>query len=144
MKTLLAILALALISLMPAAFADEHSKMGDKIMEKAHNGAHVVVFYSDTCGSCKIMDPVMKEAMGALNAEKYQVVKFDFSTAETIEATKTLAAEKNVDAVLQKYGAKTGFAIVLNSNGEEVGKLTKADNSAEMAAKISGAILGGA
>ena len=52
-----------------------------------------VVFYSDTCGSCKILEPKMEAAMQAVNMDKINVVKFDFSNKETIEATKMLAAE---------------------------------------------------
>ena len=149
MKSFLTILALALIALMPAAFADNHA-MKDKMKDKMADAtmtevmakkSNVVVFYSDTCGSCKIMEPKMMEAMGVVNMDKINVVKFDFSNKETIEATKLMATKNNVDAKLQEYGAKTGFALVLDNDGNELAKITKADSSAEIAAKLTAGAL---
>lgn len=142
MKAFLTIMALGLIALMPAAFAMEghDAAMEDKMMKK---DVHLVVFYSDTCGSCKIMEPKMMEAMNVINKESFNMVKFDFSNAETIEATRSLAAENNVDSTLQKYGAKTGFAVLVDSEGNELAKITKDDDAATIANKITNSILSG-
>lgn len=139
MKTLLT-LAFALIAFIPQTFAMDGAMHKDEAM---HDSAAVkaVVFYSDNCGSCKILEPRMIEAMKAINADKVDVVKFDFSTKETISATKAMATEKGVDAVLQKYGAKTGFVVLLDKEGNEVNKLKVDDDAADIAAKVVKAIV---
>ena len=96
-----------------------------------------VVFYSDSCGSCKILDPRMKAALNAINPAEIEVVKFDFSNKETIEATKVLAATAGVENILQEYGAKTGFIVLVNEAGEVVEKLTKQDETADIAGKLA-------
>jgi len=83
----------------------------------------------------------MMKAMQAVNTDKVDVVKFDFSSKDTIAATKILATEKGVDAVLQSYGVKTGFVVLLDKNGQEVDKLKVDDNAADIAAKITKAIV---
>ncbi len=139
MKTLLTIIALALMALMPAAFADDHGMM-DK-MEKTNAKVNAVVFYSDTCGSCKILEPKMKEAMGVINIDRVNVVKLDFSNSETIENSKIKAAENGIDSTLLAYGTKTGFVILVDDAGNEITKLTKDDSSADIATKITAAAL---
>jgi len=137
MKSLLLTLALALVAFVPQSFAMDDT-MHNK-MEAAPVKA--VVFYSDTCSSCKILGPQMMKAMQAVNTDKVDVVKFDFSSKDTIAATKILATEKGVDAVLQSYGVKTGFVVLLDKNGQEVDKLKVDDNAADIAAKITKAIV---
>lgn len=135
MKTLLT-LAVAIMAFVPTAFAmDKNETMKEQVAVKA------VVFYATNCGSCKILEPRMEEAMAAINANKIDVVKFDFSSKETIEATKALANEKNVNDTLQQYGAKTGFVVLLDQDGNEVNKLKVDDSSADIAAKIVKAIV---
>ncbi len=139
MKSLLTILALALIAVMPAAFANDHS-MADK-MDKDVKKLDVIVFYSDTCGSCKILEPKMMDAMAVLNNDSFNVVKFDFSNKQTIETTRKLAKDNDVDATLQEYGAKTGFVVLLDNDGNEIEKLTVKDSAADIAAKLTSSVL---
>jgi thiol-disulfide isomerase/thioredoxin len=140
MKTSLLTLAFAFMAFIPTVFAMDGAAHKDMAMEKTAK-ITAVAFHSDSCGSCKILGPRMKEAMKAVNADKINLVKFDFSNAKTTAATKTLAAEKGVDSVLQQYGAKTGFIVLLNNHGKEVGKLKVDDTSADIAAKIAKAIV---
>ncbi len=134
MKFTLMTLAMAFMALIPNAHAmDEHS-MADKAALSA------VVFYSDSCGSCKILDPKMKKALNAVNQDKLDIVKFDFSNREKIEATKALAASKHLNGTLQKYGAKTGFVVLVNHNVDVVETLKASDDTGELAAKIAKAI----
>ena len=139
MKSLLAIMALALMAVMPAAFADDHAMM-DK-MEKEAAKVNAVVFYSDTCGSCKILEPKMIEAMGVINMDRVNVVKLDFSNSDTIEKSKMMAAENGVNSTLQSYGAKTGFVVLVDDAGNEIDKLTKADSAEDIAAKVTASAL---
>ena len=135
MKTLLT-LAVTIMAFIPTVFAmDKNKTMNEQ------NAVKAVVFYAANCGSCKILEPRMEEALQAINKDKVEVVKFDFSSKETIEATKALANEKNVNDILQQYGAKTGFVVLLDKEGKEVSKLKVDDNSADIASKIVKAIV---
>ena len=96
-----------------------------------------VVFYSDSCGSCKILEPRVKEAMGAINQDRVEVIKLDFSNKDTIEATKTLATTAGVNDILQEYGAKSGFVVLVNKDGEVIEKLTKKDETSDIAGKLA-------
>lgn len=99
-----------------------------------------VAFHSDTCGSCKILGPRMMKAVEIINKDKLDIIKFDFTNKETIEKTKILASDNNVDTILQKYGAKTGFVILINSKGNIVDTLKVDDDTASIASKIVTAI----
>ncbi len=99
-----------------------------------------VAFHSDNCGACKILGPKMKQAMGAVNMEKIDVVKFNFTDAASIEETKALAVKKGVNDVLTKFGAKTGFVALVNGKGEITDKLNASDSVADIAAKLARAI----
>ena len=136
MKTTLLTMAFALLAFIPQVFA-----MDGTVEATKEAPIKAVVFYSDSCGSCKILEPNMMKAMGAINTDKIDVVKFDFSNKDKIAATRTLAADKGVEATLQQYGAKTGFVILLNDKGEEVGKLKVDDDAAAIAAKVTAAII---
>ena len=141
MKTALLTMAIALMAFIPQGFAMDGT-MNKEMAEKSATPVTAIAFHSDNCGSCKILGPRMKEAMKAVNTDKVNVIKFDFTNKETIAATKTLASEKGVDNVLQQYGAKTGFVILLDKDGNEVDKLKVDDNTADIATKIVKAIVG--
>ncbi len=138
MKLTILTLALVVLAGIPqiAKAMDTHAQSG----EMSKPVVTAVAFHSDNCGSCKILGPKMMKAMGAINKDKISVVKFNFTDKETIAATKTLAASKGVNDVLQQYGAKTGFVVLLNAEGEEVDKLTVNDSTADIAAKMAKAI----
>ncbi len=136
MKTLLT-LAFAVLAFIPQTFAMDNHEMA----EKADPAVKAVVFYAVNCGSCKILEPRIEEAMKAINMNTVDVIKFDFSNKEAIESTKQLAASKNVEAVLNQYGAKTGFVVLIDQNGNEINKLKVDDDTAEIASKIVKAVV---
>ncbi len=145
MKFSLLMAAFALIMAFPlTAKAFDNEKMpklqaASETMEAEMSDPAIkaVMFYSDTCGSCKILDPRVTEAMAIINPEKIELVKFDFSNKETITATRALATSKNIDGVLQEFGAKTGFVVLVNNKGEVVERLTKKDETADIAGKLA-------
>lgn len=139
MKATLLTLAFAVLAFIPQVFAMNHGDHAEKMAAPAP-AATAVIFFSESCGSCKILDPVMKEAMQAINTDKVDVVKFDFTNKDTIAATRTLASEKNVEATLQKYGAKTGFVVLLDAAGNEVDIVKVDDNATDIAVKLVKAI----
>jgi thiol-disulfide isomerase/thioredoxin len=127
-------LAMAFITFTPIANAmDEH-----EMVVKAPVTA--IMFYAENCGSCRILDPKIKEAVYAINQDKVDIVIFDFSNSKKIEETKALAASKGLESILQKYGAKTGFAVLVNSNGDILETLKASHETPEIAAKMASAI----
>lgn len=145
MKILLT-LAFAVLAFMPKAQAldETHPKpeIDNKpaIMVEAQN-VRAVAFHSDNCGACKILAPKMKAAMMAINTDKIDMVKFDFTSKETIEASKALATDQDLGGLLQKFGAKTGFVTLVDSDGQIIDTIGKDDTEAEIAAKLVTAIV---
>ena len=135
MKLTIFILAFAILAIIPQAFA-----MDDTTKIMAEPTLKAIAFHSDSCGSCKILGPKMKDAMGAINQDRIDVVKFDFTNKETIAKTKELANSKGVNNILQQFGAKTGFVVIVNKDGNVVDKLKVNDSTAEIAAKLAKAI----
>ncbi len=116
----------------------ETKSTAEDVMEKP--AIQAVVFYSDTCGSCKILEPRMESAMAIINPSKVEAVKFDFSNSTSTEATKILAANKNVSNVLNQYGARTGFVVLVNGQGDVVDTIKVDHDTAEIAAKLATAV----
>ena len=125
-----------------AVKSEAQTMQKDAMMEKEMQAEiaptiKAVMFYADNCGSCKILDPKLQEAMTIINDEKLELVKFDFSNKDKIAMTRDLAKNAEVDNILQEYGAKTGFVVLVNQKGEVVEKLTKKDDTAEIAGKLA-------
>lgn len=132
MKLSILTLAFAILAFIPLSQA----------MDKKASMANIkaVVFFSETCSSCKILEPRLTEAMNVINPDKLQIVKFDFTDKKKIMATKELAEKQNVNDILQKYGARTGFVSLVNKDGQEVDLINVDDNTADIAAKLAKAI----
>ena len=99
-----------------------------------------VAFHSDNCGSCKILGPRLMEVSKAIDTDKFEIIKFDMTNKKSFAETKQLAMEKNVDNILEKYGKKTGFIVLVNDQGEQVDILKVDHDVDEMTAKIKLAI----
>lgn len=99
-----------------------------------------VAFHSDSCGSCKIIGPRMMEALAIINPAKVSIVKFDLTNEQSISETRKLAEKANVANILEQYGTKTGFVVLVNSAGEVVDTIKVDHDAAEMASKIAMAI----
>ncbi|NCO03360.1 MAG: hypothetical protein GW903_04140 [Alphaproteobacteria bacterium] len=145
MKSLLT-LAFAVLAFMPKAHAmddmDTKKMMDEKpAMTAEAPKVKAVVFYSDSCSACKVLGPKMEQAMQAINMDKIAVVKLDFSSKETIEATKVLATDEELGGLLQKFGAKTGFVTLVGSDGQIIDTIGKDDTESQIAAKLVTAIV---
>lgn len=136
MKFTLFTMAFALLAILP--FSAQAGEQTTK--DEASPLITAVSFHSDHCGSCKAIAPRMGTAKQIINPDKLSIVKFDFTSKESIEATNALAKEKDVDSLLQKYGARTGFIVLIDNAGKEVDKITVDDDTAEIAAKLATAI----
>ncbi len=153
MKKLLSILALILVSFAGTAsamdawtkkpmpkIATQGSTMSETAMAQ-RAPVTAIMFFSQQCTSCKILDPRMKKAMQAVNTDKINVVTFDFSNKDAIAQTRTTAEENGLSDVLQSYGAKTGYVVLLDASGKEIDKIKVDHDEKEIANKLTNAII---
>lgn len=128
MKTIMAVVLLSLFSI-PALKAQ-----ADDMTAKPA----AVIFYSDYCGQCRILEPKWKQALQDIEPA-IDVVTFDYTDRERIMASKELAAEHDLTALQKKYGAKTGF-VILVKDGEEKAMITASDSIEDMKTKVRNTI----
>lgn len=125
MKTLMTLAFVAIIGLVGTtihthAMDKEHMMKGEK--------PTIIMFHADTCGKCKILGPKVKGAVNSLDKNSVNIVKFDYTNRATINSSKELAAEKGLVNLQKKYGAKTGFAVIVDSHGHEVHTISANDS----------------
>lgn len=96
----------------------------------------LVIFYADWCGSCKILEPKLEQAMGMLeNKDALKIVRFDLTDDTTKAKSADMAGENGLTDIYNAHAPKTGF-IVMAQNGQEMGRLTKSDDVATIKAKL--------
>ena len=98
----------------------------------------LVAFHSDNCGSCKVLGPKLMEALNDTSAE-VEFVKFDYTDRTTIEKSKMLASEKGLTDLQKKHGAKTGFALLVSSDGSVAKKFTRGSDESDILAALNAA-----
>ncbi|MEM1115655.1 MAG: thioredoxin domain-containing protein [Bacteroidota bacterium] len=132
-SVLLAPLALALFAAFPASGSDAPPADDAEV--------YAVVFYADWCGNCRILDPKVMEVWPSFADEPIQMVKLDFTDAETTEAAEALAAEHGLSDVLAADAGKTGFIVLVDAeSGEEVDRIGARDSVSEIRAKLTAAL----
>lgn len=140
MKLSILTLAFAFLAALPSFSHAMDKHMAKDKMMMAKPAVQAVAFHSDSCGSCKILAPKMAAALEAINKDKLDIVQFDYTNVETKAASMSLAGTKGLINVMQEYGPKTGFVLLLNEQGQVVDKITKENTAGEIAAKIAKAI----
>lgn len=145
MKITLMTLALitmgAFAAFIPSANAMDKHMNDKKTMMEGKPAVTAVLFFSENCGSCKVIDPRLEAATTAFDDSKFDVVKLDFTNDATKAATKQLAAAKGLTATMTEYGPRTGFALLVNAQGEVVDQIKVDHDTADIAAKIAKAIV---
>jgi len=76
----------------------------------------------------------------ALDGGDVLFVTMDFSNKASISQSKLKAAAMGIDGYVKSMGAKTGYMALLNNEGTELAKFTKADDAAAIAAGIKTAL----
>ncbi|MBX2834922.1 MAG: thioredoxin family protein [Micavibrio sp.] len=134
MKKLLSLLAIAVLAIMPQAYAGDMEK-------EATSNTTVVAYHADWCGGCKILGPKMKEAMSKLSPEikeKLAVVKFDFTDESTTEKSRALAEEKKLTAIFPKDKQATGqLKIIDNESGAVLAKINYKQSTEEIVGTLT-------
>ena len=103
-----------------------------------------VYFYADWCGTCKLLDPRVEKARAEEEAAKdIDFITFDMPDSTSIARTRKMAQAENLDSVLQKYGAATGFLVLYDrGNGETLHVLTSKDSSEKIQKAFKDAVEG--
>lgn len=100
--------------------------------------AYAVLFYADWCGSCKAMDPKLKEARASLVDEPILFVTFDMTNEETKKQSAMLASAIDLEEHFGKNDGKTGFLLVIDPEGNEVVEtITKEDSAEAIRSKLT-------
>lgn len=102
-----------------------------------------VLLYADWCSSCKILDPKIKavQAMGAMPGLDF--VTLDYTAKNPDDFYAQAAAAGVESAVRTELGGaiKTGWLLLVDMDDARViGKVTKADDAAQIAAKLKDAL----
>lgn len=133
MKSIIYLVALV-IAVMPFTSHAENTMAKEELKPAA------VMFFSANCGSCKVLDPRMKEALADINKSALDVVVFDFTNRSAISQTKILAEEKALTSVLNEYGARTGFVALVDEKGRIVDEINVGHDVDAIKAKLKALI----
>lgn len=94
-------------------------------------------FHASWCSACKVLDPEMEAATKSLKKAPFLLVELDVSNKVTQHQAGMIAAATGFDEIYKTTGLKTGFIILIDANtGEEIDRITKADDATAIAAKI--------
>lgn len=124
MRTLTLVLSLLTLSLLPAL---------SQAMEKAPT-LHAVTFYADWCNSCKILEPNIEKARTEYGLDMQNVLftTFDLSNDATKNQSALKAMSLGLDKIYAANKGKTGHMLIIDSEGNEISKLTKTSTPEEI------------
>ena len=97
-------------------------------------------FYADWCGSCKVLDPKVKEARDELKANaKTLFVTFDLTDEATRAQSAMLADALGLGPIYEVKSKKTGFMLIIDAEDKSIQQtLTKTDEVDPIRAILAG------
>ncbi|TVR52128.1 MAG: thioredoxin [Puniceicoccaceae bacterium] len=103
--------------------------------------AVALIFHADWCGSCKAMEPVIKEARQELGDARALFVTLDLTNDETRRQAELLAAALGLGDIYAERGGRTGAMLVVNrATGKVVETVTREDDAAAVVRKVKAAM----
>jgi len=102
-----------------------------------------VLFYADWCGSCKVLDPIIKKARGKANLDNDAIlfVRLDLTDATQRHQSALMAHTLGLSDFYNKNGGATGFMLLVNAETKEViTRLTKNMNATEITKQVRNAL----
>ncbi len=130
----LAILALACALTPPALHAQEEAPSASpKVVG--------ILFYADTCGSCKVLDPKIEAVKKEFAEEAVLFTRVDLSNDFTKHQSKLHCSLMGLNEIYAEHSAKTGFMLLVDAKEKKVlGKLVKTQTEDEIKAAIKTAL----
>ena len=102
-----------------------------------------LVFHADWCGSCKVMDPNIKEAREALGDAPVLFVVLDHTNDATRAQAKMMAEALGYGEIYQERGGRTGAMLLVNTeSGKVIETVTRTDTPESIKAKVKAAMGG--
>lgn len=138
-----ALLLSALVLISPSTKAEEGNAEPTEKTQVAKDIAGVY-FYADWCGTCKLLEPRVEKARAEeKRSEDISFITFDMTDSESIARTKKIAKAEDLDSILQKYGAATGFLVLYDrANQETLRVLTSRDSGTTIQKAFKNAVEG--
>jgi len=102
-----------------------------------------VLVYADWCGSCKALDPKIKavQAMGVMPGVDYVTLDYTDKNADNFYAQAAMAGVEDAVRTELDGTIKTGVLLLVDlDDARVISKVTKADEPAQIAAKIQAAL----
>ncbi|TVQ85545.1 MAG: thioredoxin [Micavibrio sp.] len=95
----------------------------------------IMKFDAEWCASCRAMEPALKEFLEETAGKPVLFVPLNLTDKNTRQHSAYLAASLGFGDVFEKHGDRTGFALLLDKDGNEKGRFTRdMDAEAMMAA----------
>ena len=100
-----------------------------------------LMFYSDSCGSCKTLDPKVKTASKDYAEQPILFVTFDHSNDTTKNQSALLASALDMEKVYGAQKKASGFLLLVDpKSGEVISKLTKTMSEDDIKAEFDKAL----
>jgi thiol-disulfide isomerase/thioredoxin len=127
----------------PIATETDHSNMGTPDMAEMETKTKAVLIYADWCGSCKILDPKVKavQAMGTMPGLEYVTLNYTDKNPNDFYAQAAAAGVEDAVRAELDGTIKTGWLLLIDvDDARVVSKVTKEDDTSEIAAKLTAAL----
>jgi thiol-disulfide isomerase/thioredoxin len=100
-----------------------------------------VLMYSDTCGSCKVLDPKIQNVKQEFAGEPILFTRVDQSNDFTQHQSKLHTAQLGIHDVYEEQEGKTGYMLLIKTEDNSVaGRLTRDQSEEEIKAAIEQAL----
>ncbi len=124
-RFLLSLSTVALLSL--AIFSFAHA---GNASAKSSADVFAVKFHADWCGSCKAIQPNLDKLAAGASKDPVLFLTLDLTDEKTTQQAAFLASALGIGAVMDKYGPKTGFVLLVDSDNKQV--LAKLDKKQDL------------
>jgi len=102
-----------------------------------------LMFFADTCASCKVLDPKIQAVKGEFVEEPILFATFDHSNDGTKAQAAMLAAALGVGDIYAAQEKASGFLVLVDAKTKQpVGKLTRDMSEDDIKAEINKALKG--
>ncbi|WOO41383.1 TlpA family protein disulfide reductase [Rubellicoccus peritrichatus] len=110
-------------------------------MEAAEPKVIGLLFYSDSCGSCKVLDPKIETAKNDYTTEPILFVTFDHSNAGSKNQAALLADSLSLGKIYDAQKKASGYMLLVDpKSGKVITKLTREMSEDDIKAAFNSAL----